>query len=237
MPILHRAALVIPAAALTVLAAGADQGASKGPPTTRPGTATSPVAEVIAPTPPASQPTNPRELLRVTWDAVLGVLQNDKLDQKAKEAEIERIVIPIVDLPLMAKLSLGGKHWNAMTPSQRERFTRRFVERLKSTYRKRIAAYTGQRVVLKEAPKAAVAGTAKAPPPRTARIAVELVCKETRIDILHKLRRKGSRWKMYDTEIEGVSLLLTYRSQFDDILRHGSIEDLLARLAEPTPAR
>ena len=41
-------------------------------------------------------------------------------------------------------------------------------------------------------------------------------------------------WKIYDVEIEGVSVLLTYRSQFNDILKNGTIEDLLSRL-EKTP--
>jgi phospholipid transport system substrate-binding protein len=48
--------------------------------------------------------------------------------------------------------------------------------------------------------------------------------------ILYKLYKTGERWKIYDVEIEGVSILLTYRSQFDDVLRRGSVEDLLSQL-------
>jgi ABC-type transporter MlaC component len=34
-------------------------------------------------------------------------------------------------------------------------------------------------------------------------------------------------------EIQGVSILLTYRSQFDEILRRDTVEDLLSRLEKP----
>jgi phospholipid transport system substrate-binding protein len=53
--------------------------------------------------------------------------------------------------------------------------------------------------------------------------------------VLYKLRKVRKRWKIYDVEIQGVSILLTYRSQFDDILRNGSVEELLARLEKPVP--
>ena len=45
--------------------------------------------------------------------------------------------------------------------------------------------------------------------------------------------KANERWKIYDLEIEGVSILLTYRSQFDDILRRGTVEDLLSHLEKP----
>ncbi len=51
------------------------------------------------------------------------------------------------------------------------------------------------------------------------------------------VRKADNHWKIYDVEIEGVSILLTYRAQFDDILSRGTVEDLFARLAEKQPAR
>lgn len=40
-------------------------------------------------------------------------------------------------------------------------------------------------------------------------------------------------WKIYDIEIQGVSFISTYRSQFEEILRNKTIEDLLAKLEKP----
>ena len=62
---------------------------------------------------------------------------------------------------------------------------------------------------------------------------MELISKDKKVTIIHKLRKVEKRWKIYDVEIQGVSILLTYRSQFDDILSKGTVEDLLSRLENP----
>ena len=64
------------------------------------------------------------------------------------------------------------------------------------------------------------------------------------IEILYKLRKINEQdtegtngyWKIYDMEIEGVSVLLTYQSQFDDILSRGSVKELFD-LLEKSPAQ
>ena len=45
-------------------------------------------------------------------------------------------------------------------------------------------------------------------------------------------------WKIYDVVVDGVSLVLTYRSEFAQVVRQSGIDGLLARLAEKNqPAR
>ncbi len=39
-------------------------------------------------------------------------------------------------------------------------------------------------------------------------------------------------WKVYDITIEGVSLIHTYRSQYNHILESGEVEDLLTKMRE-----
>jgi phospholipid transport system substrate-binding protein len=76
------------------------------------------------------------------------------------------------------------------------------------------------------------------PKKNTVQIPMTLISEGKEIVILYKLHKldeqskskANGRWRIYDVEIEGVSILLTYRSQFDDILRHGTVEDLLSQL-------
>jgi len=165
-------------------------------------------------------PNDPHELLRVKWDAVIKILQNKEIDQDAREKKINKIVNTIFDFPLMAKLALGRKHWPKFTPPQREKFTRLFVELLMTSYREKISLYTDENVQLKPAVKKKT----------TVYIPMELKSKDKKVAILHKLRKDGKKWKVYDVEIQGISILLTYKSQFDDILSRGTVEDLLSRL-------
>lgn len=170
-------------------------------------------------------PNDPNELLRAKWDAVISVLQNKDIDEKDKESQIDEIVSPLFDFPLMAKLALGRKHWPKLTTPQREKFTLLFAERLKTSYAEKITLYAGEKVLFKPAVKKK----------RTVHIPMELISNDKTVVMLYKLRKADGRWKVYDVQIQGVSILLTYRSQFDDILRRGSVEDLLARL-EKQPA-
>ena len=39
-------------------------------------------------------------------------------------------------------------------------------------------------------------------------------------------------WRIYDITIEGVSLIHTYRSQYNHILASGKVEDLLVKMRE-----
>ena len=167
-------------------------------------------------------PNDPNELIRTKWDAVISVLRTKDLDQKTREKKINKIVSPIFDFPLMAKLALGRKHWTELTVPQREKFTRLFIERLRISYREKIAVYTDEQVVFKPALKKK----------STIFIPMELKSKDKKIALMHKLRKADKRWKVYDVEIQGISILLTYRSQFDDILNKGTVEDLLSRLEE-----
>ena len=172
-------------------------------------------------------PNDPNELLRTRWDAVFSVLRNKDIDQKEKEKKINKIITPIFDFPLMAKLALGRKHWPALTVAQQEKFTNLFVERLKTSYREKISLYTDEKIQIKPA---------ELKSKTVCNIPMELVSKDKKVNILHKLHKVDKRWKVYDVEIQGVSILLTYRSQFEDILQKGTVADLLARLEE-SPAQ
>jgi len=168
-------------------------------------------------------PDDPNELLRSRWEAVYAALESNDINDQVKADKIEAILTPIFDFPLMGKLTLGEKHWPKLTDPQRDEFFRLFEKKIKNSYRDKVSGYNNEKAEMK--------------PPVESRkgvifIPMEIVSEESKTALLYKLRRVEGRWKVYDVEIEGVSVLLSYRSQFDDILSRGTVEDLLARLAE-----
>ena len=170
---------------------------------------------------------DPNELLMNAWNAAVNVLRAKDVNRKLKEKVIEKQISPLFDFPLMAKLTLGREHWPKLNPQQAEEFTRLFTRRLKDAYREKIMLYEDEKASLQPAVHSG----------RTLRIPMQVVSEERAIEILYKLRKEDKRWKIYDIEIQGVSILLTYRSQFDDILRDGSVSDLLGRLKNPEPLK
>ena len=176
-------------------------------------------------------PNDPNELLEAKWNAVLRVLQAEDLDQEVKQKIIDRVVSPVFDFPLMGRLALGRTHWPKLNPAQREKFVRLFVTRLKALYLEKTTLYRNEKVFFKPAISKK----------HIVHIPVVLISEDRKVAMLYKLHgideqsrsKANERWKIYDLEIEGVSILLTYRSQFDDILRRGTVEDLLSHLEKP----
>ena len=52
----------------------------------------------------------------------------------------------------------------------------------------------------------------------------------TEVPIDYRLLRKGDRWLVYDVNIEGVSLVSNYRTQFNKIIQTSSYDDLIQKL-------
>ena len=163
------------------------------------------------------------EFLKNNLDAVFTVLQKKDLSQQAKNSKIEEIVTPMFDFELMGRLSLGKKYWPDLSPQQKDKFTELFVERLRQFYLNKVTAYTDEKVVY-EAP---VSDNKKVHVP------TQLISKGNKISMLYKLYPSSNSWKIYDVEIEGVSIIRSYRSQFTEILQKGTFEELLQKMQEP----
>ena len=162
-------------------------------------------------------------MLECSLDAVISVLEQNDFSTHEKKEKVDEIVSSLFDFPQMAKLSLGKRHWLRLSKEEKQRFTELFVKRIKTSYCDKLTLYTNEKVVYEETIQAK----------RKIRISTYLISKDNKISILYKFFEKQGKWKIYDLEIQGVSVIQTYRTQFNQILESGSIEDLLSKLEEP----
>jgi phospholipid transport system substrate-binding protein len=51
------------------------------------------------------------------------------------------------------------------------------------------------------------------------------------VPIDYQMRKTDGGWKIYDITVEGISLVLTYRSEFDQVVKQEGIDGLIKRLA------
>ncbi len=160
------------------------------------------------------------EFLKSNLDAVFAVLQKKDLAPQAKNNEVVEIVTPMFDFPLMAKLSLGRKYWSDLTQDKKDRFTELFVKRLRQSYLDKLTTYTDEKISY-ESPVAVK---------KKIHIPTHLISKGKKISMLYKLYPSSNIWKIYDIEIQGVSIIRSYRSQFREILQKGTFDDLLQRM-------
>jgi phospholipid transport system substrate-binding protein len=160
------------------------------------------------------------DFIKRNLDAVFLVLQKKDLGPQARKNQVVEIVTPMFDFERMAKLSLGRKHWTAMPPEHRERFTELFVQRLRQSYLNKLTDYTDEKIVY-ESPIAVE---------KKVSVPTVLISKGKEISMLYKLYPTDNTWKIYDIEIQGVSIIRSYRSQFNEILQKGTFEDLLEKM-------
>ena len=163
-----------------------------------------------------------KELLEKKVGAAIAVLQKKDIDQQERNRQIIDIVTPLFDFPLMAKLSLGRKNWPGLDQEKRQRFIELFTERLKESYLDKLTLYTDEKVVFKTPVQEK----------RKIQVPTELISKNNTITMLYKFYESTS-WLIYDIEIQGVSIISTYRSQFDQVLSKGTIDELLTKLEQP----
>jgi len=163
------------------------------------------------------------ELLKGKLESVIFVLEKKDIDQQAKKKEIVEIVTPMFNFSLMSKLTLGKKHWPSLTKDQKDKFTKLFTKRLKDSYLDKMMLYRDEKIEYKESVQVG----------KKVQIPTILKSKNNKISMRYKLYKSKLSWKVYDIEIQGVSLISTYRSQFDEILRSKTVDDLLAKLEKP----
>jgi phospholipid transport system substrate-binding protein len=160
------------------------------------------------------------ELLKTRIDTVVLLLHDKTGDKASRDERIIEIVSPIFDYQTMAKLSLGKKYWPTLSPQQQATFSELFIKRLQESYLDKLNIYSNEEILYGE--------------PQTegkmVHVSTTLISGDSRIGMFYKFYRSPQGWKIYDVEIGGVSVIQTYRSQFDGVLSEGSIDDLLEKL-------
>jgi phospholipid transport system substrate-binding protein len=168
----------------------------------------------------AGQKEDVEALVKSKIDAVLAILPQKDMAKDEKDRKIMEIVEPVFDFTLMAKLTLGKNGWQEMNPSQQKEFLDLFVARLKSSYLDKSSLYSDEKVAYK--PAVEVGDKIHAP--------IDVIGKEKTVLVVYKFYSSAGAWKIYDVEINGVSLIQSYKSQFTEILKNGTIVNLLEEL-------
>ncbi len=163
------------------------------------------------------------EKLKTSVDKVFTVLSDKELTTDQKKIKVVEITNSVFGFPLMAKLSLGKKHWSQFNSKQRSEFTSLFIKLFQDFYVDKLDLFSDEKVIFQPP---IIANEKKV------QIPTILLSKGEKYTVLYKMFKTKNGWKVYDVAIEGVSLIHTYRSQYHHILDSGEIEDLLTKMRE-----
>ena len=166
----------------------------------------------------------PQDHIRQTTDQILAIVKDPALkapDKKeARREKIQQAVDRRFNWEVMARGALGG-HWRRRTPEERQVFVPLFVKLVRNTYMARIEGYSGDKVLYKGERIDGAYGSAS----------VEIVnAKGTAIPVVYRMQKIGEQWLVYDVTIEGVRLVLNYRTQFASMLDRMSFKAFIEKL-------
>ena len=178
--------------------------------------------------PAYAQDLSPDDLVRKVTADVLDSIKADKQlqagDRKKALALAEQKIMPHVDFREAALLAMG-KSWYTATPAQQTQVVNEFRSMLVRIYSNAIDVYRGQ--------------TMKVMPVRLAPGATEVTVRNQYLSqgrppvpVEYSMKKTPEGWKIYDIAVEGVSLVLTYRAEFESITRVSGVAGLIKRLQE-----
>lgn len=167
----------------------------------------------------------PTDQLKSATDRVLKLLQDPELKKPEKTEErrkrIRGVADDIFDWQETGKRALA-RHWQPLTPQQRNEFSVLFADLVERSYIGKIEAYSGEKVLY---------GGETLDGGGQAIVKTKLVTRSnTEIPIDYQMSKEGDRWRAYDVHIEGISLVANYRTQFNKIIAQSGYDELIKKL-------
>ena len=179
--------------------------------------------------------TPPDELIKTTANEVTEIIKKDKDIQAGNKAKIKELVeakvLPHFDFTRMTRLAVG-RYWSQATPAQQQDLTNEFRSLLVRTYSASLTSYRDQRIEYKPL---------KLNPSDTEAVVKTVVQQSSGqgIPIDYSVEKTPTGWKAYDISVDGVSLVVNYRSSFAQQIQQGGIDQLIktlqAKNAGPAP--
>ncbi|MEW6132448.1 MAG: ABC transporter substrate-binding protein [Pseudomonadota bacterium] len=170
--------------------------------------------------------TPPDQLAKNTTQEVLAILKADKEIQGGNLKKVynlvEAKVLPHFDFNRMTQLAVG-RYWNVASATQKQSLVKEFRALLVRTYASSLTAFSNQTVEFKpfsmkpEATEVTVQTEVKQPGGKP-------------IPINYDMHKTPFGWKVYDVSIDGVSLVINYRSSFANTIRQSGIDGLISMM-------
>ncbi|MDA8094795.1 MAG: ABC transporter substrate-binding protein [Betaproteobacteria bacterium] len=176
----------------------------------------------------AAQITPPDVLVKSTAQHVIALLKETQGHDHQQRKKILETVEPDFDFTHMTRLAVG-RYWRQATPQQQAALTQQFRALLVNTYANSLSRYRNQTIQYK--PLRLQPGATYA----TVRtLVVESGGQPIPID--YDMQKMPNGWKVYDVVVDGVSLVINYRSSFADEIQRSGIDGLIGVLQRKNAA-
>lgn len=161
------------------------------------------------------------QLIEQAAAEVIGLIKTTKGPEL--EAGIRGVLLKYFDIPYMGQAALAT-HWSATSPEQRERFLKAVVNSEARAYTERFSQYSGQTLTVSRVSQR----------PNGVSVVDSKLSQSNGqpINIQWEVRDTGRGLRITDVKIEGVSMVMTHRSDFNSYIsgHGGKVEPLIDEL-------
>jgi phospholipid transport system substrate-binding protein len=151
------------------------------------------------------------------------ILQTTEENSPQRQAGLRALLEKSFDLPYLAQLAVG-RSWRELVGAERQAFLQTFTTWVLATQSARLAQYAGETITVEGSQPASKRDTMV-----STRIQGGQLQQPIQVD--WRVRAEGGDHRVIDVVIEGVSMVVTYRSEFQAIVERGGVEALRAELA------
>jgi phospholipid transport system substrate-binding protein len=170
-----------------------------------------------------------RDFVRGAGDRAVAVLNATGASDKDRLAGMTKLLFEVADVPLIARLVLG-RHWRSASDAQRTAYLAAFRAYAIDSLAYRFANLGG-------GVSFAVLDRCTVVDERDTLLASEATVPDrpqpVRID--WRVRETDGRYILVDVALEGVSLVVTNRSEFDSVVSRQGLDALIAQIQGKSP--
>tara|TARA_Y100000768_G_C23706680_1_gene553865 strand:- start:240 stop:716 length:477 start_codon:yes stop_codon:yes gene_type:complete len=152
------------------------------------------------------------------------ILGNDQIDKDEKNDQFTNLVMSAIDLNLISQFVLS-KTWKSATDDQKERYISAFKTYFINSYANKLDQYSGEKIIVSGSDEAG----------KYIIVDSDIIREGTdtlKINLKWRLLNKNGDIKIIDLNIEGISLVIAQREEFQSFLSNneGDLEALISKI-------
>ena len=157
-------------------------------------------------------------------DNAIRILGNESLDINQKNLQFTDLVMSSIDMNLISKFVLS-KYWKIASQEQRDVYIKAFEEYFISSYANKLDQYSGEKIVIVSSDTAKKFVIVKS---NIVRDGADTL----KIELDWRLLTRDGQTKIIDLSIEGISLIVAQREEFQSYLSNndGDLNALINKL-------
>jgi phospholipid transport system substrate-binding protein len=178
---------------------------------------------------------DPTATVKSVIDQATAIIRDTQLSGAERDKRLRAVAAANFDFPDMARTTLGY-HWREISDQQRTEFVPLFTSFMENVYLSKLQEYSVQKL------RDTVSGSnvkftgqqLDGSDYAEVHSAVQLKDHPQPLKVDYLLKRNGEGWKIYDLDVDSISVMANYRQQFNRVLNNDGYPALASLLRKKT---